>query len=145
MRMVLWNWNLLHMRNCLVKFSLINMLCLQWKFWGKQVYKFSHASWENMRYTHIRIELLLWQWKITSFLMHREKIWDIRIVLLPWQRSKYLMNLYEIWYYFSPNYYVRFMSEMHLSHIHDTHVHEYISFASCLCTTHIIIQQKTYT
>jgi hypothetical protein len=72
-----------------------------------------------------------WQWKITSFLMHREKIWDIRIVLLPWQRSKYLMNLYEIWYYFSPNYYVRFMSEMHLSHIHDTHVHEYISFASC--------------
>lgn len=89
-----------------------------------------------MRYTHIRIELLPWQWKITSFLMHREKIWDIRIVLLPWQRSKYLMNLYEIWYYFSPNYYVRFMSEMHLSHIHDTHVHEYISFASCLCTTH---------
>ena len=137
--MVLWNWNLLHMRNYnmrngLVKFSLINMLCLWWKFWGKQVYKFSHASWENMRYTHIRIELLPWQWKITSFLMHREKIWDI--VLLPWQRSTYLMNLYEIWYYFSPNYYVRFMSEMHLSHIHDTHVHEYISFASCLCTTH---------
>lgn len=163
MRMVLWNWHWLLMRNHnhengLVKLKFVThekwsceilshkyVMCLWWKFWGKQVYKFSHASWENMRYTHIRIELLPWQWKITSFLMHREKIWDIRIVLLPWQRSKYLMNLYEIWYYFSPNYYVRFMSEMHLSHIHDTHVHEYISFASCLCTTHIIIQQKTYT
>ena len=162
MRMVLWNWHLFHMRNYnhenglvkltlhllhmrnynmrngLVKFSHKYVMCLQWKFCRqKKLISFLMHHEKNMRYTHIRIVFLPWQWNLSVFsCIMRYK----NSIVIWWICMKYGTFVFVFHQSATLD-----LCQKCISHIHDTHVHEYISFASCLCTTHIIIQQKTYT